>query len=66
MGGGGGRWAVLGAHLPAVGQRWGSIAPGPDVGLWEDAVWSYLRFQDGLEGVATRWPGVEEGIVGSQ
>ena len=25
-----------------------------------------LRFQDGLEGVATRWPGGEEGIVGSQ
>lgn len=43
-----------------------SISPGPDVGLCDQPGWSCHKFHDWVEGVATRWPGAEEEIVGSQ
>lgn len=42
------------------------ISPGPNGGPWEQPVWSYFRFHDWPEGVAAKWPGAVEEIIGSQ
>lgn len=48
----------------ATYQQWGkwNISPGPDVGLWEQPVWSYLRFHAWLEEVATDGQGLRKAL----
>lgn len=55
-------------HKATVGANYASsnsrarvrMTPGPDVGLWEQPVWSYLRFHAWLEGVATDGQGLRK------